>query len=287
MCEEHARTMMSELTNGNIPQPTPTPVPVASQGLTNGNINGFDSAADKAPAAKIVRWTEADKEIQKTSAAIGLSTGAPITNGYNTTSKQMDLSGMKFISLASPLNSSMIQKSATVLCPDGKEDSNTKSIVLQSRLPIRATLHKQKQIPGRFFPSPSYTEFQRDVLESRPTPRRVIKKFKPKNGADNSQLFPTGSPVKPRTANDRSTWVANHVYSRGSQGVGNTDRGLILAPDIDASLNSARQYSIPATTSFHDGNNDTFITGSSKMLHSKDSVSSNDVQQNRTVQMPR
>ena len=47
--------------------------------------------------------------------------------------------------------------------------------VLQS-LPFRATLHKHKQIPGRFFPSPSYTEFQRDVLESRPTPRRVIKK---------------------------------------------------------------------------------------------------------------
>ena len=76
--------------------------------------------------------------------------------------------------------------------------------------------------------------------------------------------------MKPRTASDKSTWVANHVYSRGSQGAGDPERGPLLPPDIELTINSARQYSIPATTKFHDGNNDTLITGSSKRLHAKD-----------------
>ena len=60
------------------------------------------------------------------------------------------------------------------------------------------------------------------------------------------------------------------MYSRGSQGAGDPERGPLLPPDIELTINSARQYSIPATTKFHDGNNDTLITGSSKRLHAKD-----------------
>ena len=76
------------------------------------------------------------------------------------------------------------------------------------------------------------------------------------------------------------------MYSRGSQGVGSLERGPVLAPDIDASLNAARQYSIPATTIFHDGNNDTLITGLSKRLHNKDSVPEN-LPNNQTFPLPR
>lgn len=99
----------------------------------------------------------------------------------------------------------------------------------------------------------------------------LILQFKPNNHTNKSQLFPVGSPVKPRTASDKSTWIANHVYSRGSQVAGDIERAPLLPPsDMELTLNSARQYSIPATTRFHDGNNDTLITGSSKRLHAKD-----------------
>ncbi|XP_067928078.1 uncharacterized protein [Watersipora subatra] len=254
--------------NGGLPQPTPTPTPIPP------SSHNLDTTALQPPAAKTVRWTASNKEIveiQKKSLSLGLNGGVSLTNGYTHQSLTTDSAGVKFISLASPLSNGVDTKLTAL--PELKYDESTSSMVQRS-LPMRATLHKQKQIPGRFFPSPSYTEFQRDVLESRPTPRRIIRKFKPKNGTNNSQLFPAGSPVKPRTACDKSTWIANHVYSRGSQGVGSLEKGPVLPPDIDVTLNASRQYSIPATTIFHDGNNDALITGLSKTLHSKDSVPS-------------
>lgn len=85
-------------------------------------------------------------------------------------------------------------------------------------------------------------------------------------------MFPAGSPVKPKTVGDGYSRSA--VVSLPNSLTTTTHSAYRAADELPPS--QSRQYSIPASTVFHDGNNNAaLVTGNSIALFNK--PASNDV----------
>lgn len=90
-------------------------------------------------------------------------------------------------------------------------------------------------------------------------------------------MFPAGSPVKPKTVGDN---YMRPAVMASANGVSATHHSAyrpneLQLPTAVAVSPQSRQYSIPASTVFHDGNNDTLVTGSSIALFNKVANNSN------------